>query len=249
MAETTEIAWCDATFNPWVGCSKVSPACDNCYAEVWAKRSGMAVWGGDRVRTSAAYWKQPLKWDRLAVGNGRRTRVFCASLADVFDNQVPPEWRDDLWALIRATPHLDWLLLTKRVANIKGMLPPDWGRGFRNVWLGASVVTKAEALRDIGRLSENRARVLFLSVEPMIERLDIRAQLEDHLVDWVIVGGESGSKARPMQLEWAHTIREDCRRTDTRFFMKQGSQANWPRFRDFDQFPKGLQVREWPGDD
>lgn len=129
MAETTGISWCDSTFNPFIGCTKVSPGCDHCYAEaLMDKRWHKVQWGAGqpRQRTSAANWKQPLKWEREAAAfmaeHGRRRRVFCASLADVFDNEVPSEWRADLFALIRATPNLDWLVLTKRVGNVVPML-------------------------------------------------------------------------------------------------------------------------------
>jgi protein gp37 len=124
MAENTAIEWADHTFNPWTGCTKVSPACDHCYAESWAKRSGTVRWGpGEpRRRTTDANWRQPLKWNAQAQREGRRFRVFCASLADVFDNEVPVQWRVDLFRLIASTPHLDWLLLTKRIGNALPMM-------------------------------------------------------------------------------------------------------------------------------
>lgn len=129
MAENSKIEWTDHTFNPWIGCTKVSPACDNCYAETFAKRTGGPKWGKDEPRrlTSHANWQKPLAWDRKAARLGVRYRVFCASLADVFDVEVPDDWRDRLLALIAATPHLDWLLLTKRpkvAADYLGM-PAD----------------------------------------------------------------------------------------------------------------------------
>src|ERR1039458_2213458 len=125
MAENSKIEWTDHTFNPWWGCTPVSSACDFCYAEALSKRFGKDLWGNKpRQRTSAQNWNQPRKWNRQAEKMGVRYRVFCASMADVFDNQVPTEWRDDLWQLIRETPHLDWLLLTKRPQNISKMLPP-----------------------------------------------------------------------------------------------------------------------------
>ena len=129
MAENSGIEWTHHTFNPWIGCTKISPACDNCYAAEWDKRyEGGAHWGpkAPRRRTAEKNWNMPLKWDKAAAKAGVRLRVFCASLADVFDNQVPQEWRDDLWALIHATPNLDWLLLTKRPQNIEKMLPRDF---------------------------------------------------------------------------------------------------------------------------
>ena len=147
MAEITGIAWTDSTFNPWIGCTKVGPGCDNCYAEaLMDKRWKRVQWGSGqpRERTSAANWKQPLLWEReheaFMLMHGRRRRVFCASLADVFDNEAPPQWRGELWALVKATPHLDWLILTKRVGNVQSMAPAD---GLPpNVWLGATMVNQ-----------------------------------------------------------------------------------------------------------
>ena len=128
MAENSKIEWTDHTFNPWVGCTKISPACDHCYAEAWAKRAGKPeLWTGERRRTSVLNWSQPRKWHRAAQAAGVRAKVFVASLADVFDNQADPVWRADLWDLVRACDGLDFLLLTKRPQNIRKMLPADWG--------------------------------------------------------------------------------------------------------------------------
>lgn len=189
MAENSKIEWCDHTWNPWLGCTKVSPACDHCYAEDWAKRFNGPAWGKERRRTSAANWKQPLKWNRQAAAfraqHGRAPMVFCASLADVFDNQVPEEWRRDLWEMIAATPDLIWLLLTKRPQNIARMLPdlpglptfepnsPFWGTGWPNVWLGTTVENQAEADRRIPHLLSVPAAKRFLSCEPLLGPVDL----------------------------------------------------------------------------
>src|SRR5215813_1958349 len=138
MGAITRISWCDATFNPWVGCLRVSTACDRCYAAAlswrygWRDGKGHDLWdpGADRKRTSAGYWRGPLRWNERAQAEGARRRVFCASMADVFDNKVSTSWRVDLWSLIRSTQALDWFLLTKRPQNIRDMLPPDWGEGW-----------------------------------------------------------------------------------------------------------------------
>ena len=172
MGENSTIEWTDHTFNPWVGCTKISPGCDHCYAEGWAKRSGLVKWGGERRRTSAAYWRQPLKWNAGARKNGRQMRVFCASLADVFDNDVPLEWRADLFHLVRRTPNLDWLLLTKRIGNVPNMLPADWETGYPNVLLGITVVNQEEADRDIPKLLAAPAWMRFLSCEPLLGPID-----------------------------------------------------------------------------
>jgi protein gp37 len=168
----------------------VSPGCDNCYAEGWSKRSGLVEWGPHAPRrlTSPENWAKPLKWNRKAAAEGRRYKVFCASLADVFDNHasIKESWRSDLWELIAATPHLDWLLLTKRPQNIRrylpdqmetGLAPQHWGDGWPNVWLGTTVENQTEADRRIPVLLSIPAKVRFLSCEPMLGPLDLRAYL------------------------------------------------------------------------
>ncbi|TWA71944.1 protein gp37 [Azospirillum baldaniorum] len=191
MAEVSAIEWTHATFNPWIGCTKVSPACDNCYAEKERAVTCLGVtWGAGqpRHRTSACTWKQPLAWNRKAAKEGRRMRVFCASLADVFDAEVPDEWRADLFALIAATPHLDWLLLTKRPKVMrdyadraarcgehwladKGAPPVRWP--LPNVWLGTTVENQAMAEARIPRLLATPAAVRFLSCEPLLGPVDL----------------------------------------------------------------------------
>ena len=183
MGENSAIEWCDHTFNPWEGCQKVSPGCDHCYAEARDKRfTGGALWGphASRRRTCPANWAKPLKWNRQAAAAGKRARVFCASLADVFDKNasILPEWRYDLWWLILNTPNLDWLLLTKRPQNIAKMLPetygaPEWEDGWPNVWLGTTVENQTEADRRIPHLLATPAAVRFLSVEPMLGPVDL----------------------------------------------------------------------------
>lgn len=239
MGADSRIEWCQHTFNPFIGCTKVSPGCDHCYAETWAKRSGLVVWGGERRRTSAGSWRLPLKWNAQAEREGRRFRVFCASLADVFDKDVPAEWRDDLWRLIESTPNLDWLLLTKRVGNVVHQVWPRWMQAGwpANVWIGATVCNQAEADRDIPKLLEVPARVRFLSIEPMLGPINVGPYLSrtnmpdlrmmpgfrDSLpgVDWVICGGESGPKARPMHISWARDLMRQCKAAGVPFLMKQ----------------------------
>lgn len=249
MGENSKIEWTDHTFNPWVGCERISPACDNCYAESWARRTGQGeLWQGTRRRTTPANWRKPLRWNADAKARGVRARVFCASLADVFDNEVSERWRTDLIALIHETPQLDWLLLTKRVGNVS-VLTPFWSvTGWpQNVWLGSTVVTQREIERDVPKLLHVPARVRFLSCEPLIERLDLSGALSRiSKIHWVIVGGESGAHARPMDPAWCDEIRQDCAHAGAKFFMKQGSSANWPSFRDFTTFPPKLQRREFP---
>lgn len=191
VAEHSSIEWCDHTFNPWEGCQRIGPGCDHCYAETRNARFGGGQapnWGpgAPRRRTSEANWRKPLQWQAHAAEfkaqHGRRQRVFCASLADVFDNQVPDAWRRDLFALIAATPDLDWLLLTKRIGSAHRMLPPDWvaappGREIPrmpdNVWIGATITSQEEADRDIPKLLAVPARVRFLSMEPLLGPVDL----------------------------------------------------------------------------
>lgn len=260
--ENSKIEWCHHTFNPVVGCTKVSVgpqgACVNCYAESWSKRAGRDVWGDKpRQRTSVHNWNQPRKWNREAERLGVRYRVFCASLADVFDNTWELGWRTDLFNLIYETPHLDWLLLTKRIGNAADMIEQAIRMGgglmklpwpWPNVWIGATVVTQAEADRDIPKLCEIDAAVRFISVEPMMGPVRL-AKLNagrTSSLHWIICGGESGPHARYMDSKWCADLRADAERNDISFFMKQGSQANWPTFKDFSTFPPALQIREFP---
>jgi protein gp37 len=263
MSANTKIEWADHTFNPWEGCTKVGPGCDNCYAENRNARfaGGEPVnWGpgAPRRRTSIKNWQKPAAWNRQAAAflaaHGRRQRVFCASLADVFDNEVDPQWRADLFALIDATPDVDWLLLTKRIGNVNRMLD-EMGRKLPvNVWLGATIVNQTEAERDIPKLLAVHATVHFLSMEPLLGPVDLTAvkltvspgYVGDCLqwyhrphgdrytkwpgVDWVIVGGESGPGARLMHPKWAQALRDQCAEADVAFLFKQ-----WGEWRTIDQ--------------
>lgn len=248
MAEVSAIEWTDATFNPWIGCTKISPACDHCYAEDWAKRYGWPAWGGERRRTSASTWRQPVRLNAKAIAEGRRIRVFCASLADVFDNQVPAEWRDELWALIRATPALDWLLLTKRPQNIAKMQPADWGAGYPNVSLGTTVEDQERADQRIPHLVAVPAARRFLSMEPLLGPVDLSPwlvrvhhhpdndqsspavqaivqaavqKLGGGKLHQIIAGGESGHHARPSHPDWFRSVRDQCAAAGVPFLFKQ----------------------------
>ncbi len=250
MAEETAISWCDHTFNAWIGCNEVSPECDNCYARILSERYGWAKWGADtpRHRTSADNWKKPKAWNRKAAADGVRRRVFCLSLGDVMDPTVPIEWRMELMQLIRDTPHLDWLLLTKLPKLMaeffeRHPIPP-------NVWAGATVGTQKMADLRIPWLLRVPAKVRFLSMEPLLERIDLTAirtrsgsevetrnaltgswQVNDgdhhrsgklqHKVDWVIAGGESGPKRRDLNLEDARGVRDQCAGAMVAFHFKQ----------------------------
>ncbi|BDE70872.1 phage Gp37/Gp68 family protein [Delftia lacustris] len=261
MSENSKIEWTDHTFNPWEGCQKVGPGCDHCYAENRNARfaGGQAInWGpgAPRRRTSVSNWNLPLRWNAQAEAfqaqHGRRQRVFCASLADVFDNAVSREWRDDLAALILDTADLDWLLLTKRIGNAGVMLGEMFLDGPpANVWLGATVVNEAEADRDILKLLRIPASVRFLSMEPLLGPVSFEGlfanpsniadgtnALEE--LDWVIVGGESGPGARPMHPDWALSLRDQCEAVGTAFMFKQ-----WGEWRPISQMSEGEDRALW----
>lgn len=287
MGETTAIAWTDATFNPWIGCSKVHAGCTYCFAEAqnklrgWTRGSdGQPTWGPGAPRkvTSPSYWKQPLAWAKAAAKAGERRRVFCGSLCDVLDKEAPPEALARLWQLIRATacgscgnagwkaargePHgpecrggLDWLILTKRPERW-AVIPAD----VRPLaWLGTSISDQVTADVWVPRLLEAEGFALrFLSIEPLVELVDIERWLwmsgpssagpfVDGLgrrrggsgcggqmvtsrptgdIAWVIVGGESGPKARPCDVAWIGSIVQQCRAAGVRCYVKQDSGRN-----------------------
>lgn len=243
MGENSKIEWTHHTFNPWLGCTKVSPACQHCYAEAWAKRTGIVKWGdsAERRRTTESYWRQPLKWNAEAAKSGERKRVFCASLADVFEDRPELEpWRKELFSLIYRTPHLDWLLLTKRPENVKRLSgkcvnKTSLGWDFpANVWLGTTVESdeQRDRIDDLIEAGGGIASVLFLSCEPLLGPVDLTANQRyqvDHggyrpLIDdiqWVIAGGESGGKARPTNPVWVYSLRDQCEEAEVPFHFKQ----------------------------
>jgi len=242
MGETSGIEWTDATFNPWIGCTKVSPACDNCYAEDYARRYKIVEWGNNpRKRTSIQNWNNPRRWQRKAdefeQEHGRPRFVFCASLADVFDNQVPDDWRSDLFDLIRECDRLVWLLLTKRPQNIAKMLPADWGDGWRHVWLGTTVEDQKRANMNIPPLLAVPAARRFLSCEPIVGPIDVGTAIRcagcpecgskswgcgaSTKLHWIITGGETGAEARPADPEWYRHLRNQSVAQGVPFFFKQ----------------------------
>ena len=222
MGTITAIQWTDHTFNPWWGCTKISPGCQNCYAETLAHRYGTA-WGaqGERRQMADSTWKESVKWDRAAAAAGHRARVFCSSMADVFENNVQvAEARLRLWQVVESTPALDWLLLTKRPENITSMVPAAWLQAApANVWYGTSVENQKTAERRLPHLLGVPAVVRFLSCEPLLEPVSLAAWL--HGVQWVITGGESGAKARAADPEWFRSIRTECAAAGVSYFHKQ----------------------------
>jgi protein gp37 len=226
VSTITAIAWTDHTFNPWWGCTKIvgpngaPSACDHCYAETFAKRTGHAIWGKEAPRRffGDKHWAEPMKWNRQAEAEGRRHRVFCASMADVFEPRVDLDpHRERLFRLTEHTPWLDWQLLTKRpeqVHVLAGFMAwPD------NVWIGTTVENQHGADLRIPRLLEIEATTRFLSCEPLLG--PVRLGEWGDRIDWVICGGESGPHHRPMNLDHARDLRDQCMGFGIPFFFKQ----------------------------
>lgn len=245
MGENTKISWAHHTQNFWTGCSKVSPACDNCYAESWSKRSGIVIWGdeGTRRRTSATNWRNPYKWNARAKANGERERVFVNSLSDWAEAR--PELdsiRHDMFKVIGECEYLDFLLLTKRADNIKNCLPDDWGAGYPNVWLGVTVENQEWADERLPHLLAVPAVIHFISAEPLLGSIDLMKLYPNpsepwhssvaisctlmggqrfRRADWVITGGESGPHHRPLSLDHVRSLRDQCNSSGVAFFFKQ----------------------------
>lgn len=275
MAENSKIEWTSHTFNPWIGCAKVSQGCARCYAEAqmdkWLHR---AQWGpnGTRTKTSASYWANLEKWDKKLNGSNRRERVFIASLADVFekyDDSDIAHWRFDLWDIIEELQNLDILLLTKRPENILDCTPytwhnqavtdktSHWARGPivaqwpKHVWTGTSIENNVVAQERLGHLARVPGKH-FLSLEPLLGPIDLG---RPDGIDWIIVGGESGPNARPLEIEWIEDILRQCREADIPAFVKQlgghwakSAGAKHSKGGDPGEWPPALRVRMFPGE-
>ena len=271
MARETGISWTGTrksdgtiapggTFNVMIGCSKVNEECANCYAEDYDNRYFNGEhWGPGRPRKmmSEHYWNDPIRWNRAAEKEGIKIKVFCSSLADVFDKEIPASVRNRLWLLIKNTPNLIWLLLTKRPENILGMLPSDWGTGYDNVWLGTTTGMQKSFDRNVPIISKIPARKRFLSIEPQLEEVDCTPIMrKDSPIDWVIFGGESGSKARPFDPEWMKKPIEQGKEAGVAVFVKQFG-AIWAKDNnckskaasDPAEWPEWAKVQEWPDEE
>lgn len=246
MGDTTRIAWTDHTLNPWIGCTKISPGCDHCYAEtlVSGRMGRPGLWGkdGDRAVTGNGVWSAPRKWNREAAAAWNKhyetiredctfgwhrhpgeikDLVFTGSLMDVFeDHKVPRETRPAVFQLIRETPALSYQLLTKRAGRIESMLPDDWGEGYPNVWLGVSIESDKFAWRA-EYLRKIPASVRFISYEPALGPLAKALKLDG--IDWVIFGGESGPGYRQQDTQWARDMMAKCEDEGVAFFYKQSA--------------------------
>jgi protein gp37 len=241
MAENTKIEWARHTWNPWIGCTEVSPACDHCYARaMMAKRYRRVEWGAGqpRLRTSEANRRLPHRWNKAAAAAGERHTVFCLSLGDIWDNEVDPTWRAEVFDVADATPNLIYLFLSKRIGNSLKMAA-QLGRRFpANAALGSTMINQQEWDRDSKslRLMGERLGALFTfaSVEPMLGPIQVR----DWCPDWVICGGESGRGARDMDSDWARNLKAQVEARGKAFFMKQMARKA--------PIPADLMVRQMP---
>lgn len=265
----SRISWTDHTFNPWWGCEKISPACDHCYAEGFAKRVGHQVWGKDAPRRifGSGHWVEPRRWDHVAARRGRPALVFCASMADVFEDR--PELlqpRRRLWDLVEQTPNLRWMLLTKRPENAEAMLPEAWLREPReNVWLGVTAENQRRADERIPVLLSLPSVVHWVSAEPLLEPVSFwryrtvpkgsRMTAGGYLkgLDWIVAGGESGPHARETERIWLEGVAHQCRSLGIRFHMKQAGvvlaktlKLKSREGRELGELPEALRVREFP---
>lgn len=233
MGENSGIEWTDHTFSPWWGCVEDGPECDHCYARAWAKRTGHAVWGHDQPRRffGDVRWKEPLLWNRRAERADAQARVFCGSMCDIGERRnddvgarMDAE-RERLWALIKRTPRLTWLLLTKRPQNLPTLLPLEWlgGRIPTNVEIGTTAGDQGGWDKRVRYLARMDAVARFVSCEPLLGPIIIpRDQLRPGRgIDWVIVGSESGPRARPSNLDWVRSLRDQCVNAGVAFFFKQ----------------------------
>ena len=265
MSENTKIEWCDATVNFWAGCTKVSPACDHCYAEKMAGRLWGVKWGhGEQRKHFDGAMGTLSALDRKAKRLGHKLKVFINSLSDTFDRSVQDDDRADAFEAMACFENLTYLVLTKRIGNVAPFLAahPEAAELFTSgrAWLGATVCNQAEADRDIPKLLAVPARMRFLSVEPMLGPVNLRlerlaqwnALAQEHgqpnaasALHWVICGGESGPNARPMHPDWARSLREQCAEAGVPFFMKQLGGARDKRGA-LGDFPEELRIREAP---
>lgn len=251
----SKIAWTHHTFNPWWGCVKVSEGCKHCYAETFAKRTGNNVWGVDAPRRffGQKHWNEPLKWNSEAGNN--RARVFCGSMCDWAETHKNPDYQQKMdeergrlaWT-INHTPNLDWLLLTKRIESAEHYLGWMFGDNHpANLWIGTTCENQEQCNKRAPFLAAIDAAVKFISVEPQIGPVVLGDNLGalNSGIDWVIVGGESGAKCRPFNIEWARSLRDECKDADIAFFMKQ--LGGYPNKRhELSDFPADLQIREFP---
>ena len=247
MSRDSGIAWTDDTANFWWGCLKVSEGCEHCYAETLSKRTGKDIWGSSKITNreyKKAIWKDLLKWDIQSRKEGIRRKVFVQSMSDFLeDHPQVVEWREEAKKLIVSLTNTDILMLTKRPENAERFLGDWYDNWPKYVWFGVSVENQKRADERISELLKVPAPILWLSVEPQLERIDLFDYIRG--IDWVVVGGESGAHCRPFDLGWARLLLNECKQNNTRFFMKQ--LGGHPNKRDqMEDFPRDLRIREFP---
>lgn len=261
--EDSKISWTDNTFSPWHGCTKVSPGCDNCYAESLNARWGGNNWGkgNPRKMMSDVQWKKPLNWEKNARETGTITKVFCGSMCDVMDDEAPESQRERLWELIDQTPNLTWQILTKRPHRYVKYLP-ETGFIHDNVILMATIEKQEFYLPRMKALNQGKQQLEMyndinrrdfalalkpvrtgISYEPALGPLSIR-EYPGLRPDWLIFGGETGNNPRPMETAWAANIKAECERFGVAFWMKQMS-ARTPG-KAADLIPAELLLRQFP---
>ncbi len=246
MGKESAISWTDSTWSPWWGCVEASPACDFCYARNLAHRWGFDVWGKEAPRRffGDKHWNEPRRWNKQAEKLCVRRKVFCASMADVFEDRsdLDPH-RDRLWKLIEETTSLDWLLLTKRPALMTRMAP--WKTWPDHVWAGTTAEDQKWFDHRWPLLEKVPARIHWLSIEPLLGPIDMGlSKRVGKKPSWAIVGGESGHGARPMKRGWVLDLKEECKRHGVAFFMKQKGAIMAKELGCKDS--KGSDISEWP---
>lgn len=257
MGETTNIEWCDSTANLWIGCTKVSRGCDNCYAERdWDLRKHRVQWGPRGARSYAkAGWALIRKYQRAAAATGvdpqlgRKRRIFVNSLSDFFDNHRSITWRDEAFVLFEASPDVILILVTKRPENVAKMVPPHWmqpGGWPAHVWLLVTAEDQARADHRIPILIDLPVPMVGVSAEPLLGPLVFKDEWLARL-GWVIVGGESGPKARPLHPDWARGPRDQCSDAGVPFLFKQWGE--WAEVGHDEDGPKVTDVRTQRGRD
>jgi protein gp37 len=207
MGSTTKIITADHTWNPWIGCNPISAGCAHCYAETMNKRWKWIPDFAVVTRTKTT-WKNPPRWQKEAEAEGRVGMVFCASLSDFF-HPAADQWRAEAWGVIKNTPNLIWRLTTKMPQLVADRLPPDWGTGYPNVWLGVTVEMRKYLWR-LDAIKKVPAAAHYLAAEPLLE--DLMPDLAEHIsgVDWAVLGGETGNGHRVMDAQWARNVRDLC---------------------------------------
>lgn len=254
MGQNSKIEWTDHTWNPWYGCRKVSAGCNNCYMYREQKHYGRDP---SIVQCSKTTFIDPMKWANQLKSTGNAERVFTCSWSDFFIEEADP-WRDEAWNIIRKTPELTYQILTKRPESITDRLPEDWEKGWNHVWLGVSAEDQKTADERIPLLLQTPAAVRFVSCEPLLGPINFGDHMSRYreigtelfpMLNWVIVGGESGPGARPMHPDWVRSIRDQCVQAEVPFFFKQFGEwlpvdtTTWLNL--VNNMPKGQYETQW----